>query len=81
MQVTWAHTEFGSVLAVGTVDGEVSILEDNSSPWEKRSSLATPVRVLQQKGRISSRGSVTALEFAPRQHGLQLAVASTTGLK
>ncbi|XP_031569466.1 nucleoporin SEH1-like [Actinia tenebrosa] len=77
-KVTWAHPEFGQVLASCSFDRTVAIWEEQvvgsnhtlthgQSHWVKRASL------------VDSRTSVTDVKFAPHHLGLQLATCSKDG--
>lgn len=68
-RVTWAHPEFGQVIATCSFDRTVvvweevvgeSVKEGGPSRWTKRTSL------------VDSRTSVTDVKFAPKHLGLQL---------
>lgn len=77
-KVTWAHPEFGSVLATCSFDRTVAIFEEltvadnfgerNQSHWVKRAAL------------VDSRTSVTDVKFAPKHLGLLLATCSEDGI-
>ena len=68
-RVTWAHPEFGQVLATCSFDRTAAVWEEivgdpgrdgNHSNWVKKSSL------------VDSRTSVTDVKFGPKHLGLQL---------
>lgn len=67
-RVTWAHPEFGQVIATCSFDRTAAVWEEiigeygkgNQSNWVKKSSL------------VDSRTSVTDVKFAPKHLGLQL---------
>ena len=68
MQVAWAPPEYGSVVATAAADGSLSVWEAAPGQhWKRTASLQC------------GRGSVTALEFAPTDHGPLLAAASSDG--
>jgi WD40 repeat protein len=77
-KVTWAHPEFGQVLATCSFDRSVAIWEElisdghsgerNQSHWLKKSNL------------VDSRQSVTDVKFAPKHLGLLLATSSSDGI-
>ncbi|XP_064610421.1 LOW QUALITY PROTEIN: nucleoporin SEH1-like [Liolophura sinensis] len=76
-RVTWAHPEFGQVIATCSFDRTAAILEElageaslqgGQSHWVKRSTL------------VDSRTSVTDVKFAPKHLGLQLATCSADGI-
>ncbi|KAF8062038.1 seh1l [Scenedesmus sp. PABB004] len=66
-QLAWAHPEHGAVLAVGTDAGTVLVLQGPSAGDDAWRLTAT----LDCGG-----GPISALAFAPRQHGLVLAAAA-----
>lgn len=75
-KVTWAHPEFGQIIATCSFDRSASIYEETVSEtghgmqttWLKRCSLD------------DARSSVTDIKFAPKSMGLMLATCSTDGL-
>eukprot|EP00879_Flechtneria_rotunda_P009379 GHRR01009821.1.p1 GENE.GHRR01009821.1~~GHRR01009821.1.p1 ORF type:complete len:412 (+),score=95.87 GHRR01009821.1:55-1290(+) len=88
-QLTWAYPEHGLVLAIGTNIGSVHILQGPAPNISNSSSIrdgSQPQHTKQQRqysdgwgltGRLHcGQGAVSALAFAPRQHGLVLAVGS-----
>lgn len=82
-QVAWAHPEFGSLLAVGGSDGEVSLWRrcpstQGDPPDSPTGAAAAGGRAFRSEGSVSVRGGVTALAFGAKERGLHLAVASTT---
>jgi len=75
-RVTWAHPEFGQVLASCSFDHAVCVWEEAEavddrgtvvSRWQKRAQLA------------DATDSVTDVKFCPRHLGLQLAAGSSDG--
>ena len=73
VQVAWSHPDYGQVLAVGTASGHVQIWEEEPKKPDRGSTW-----LCQSKLRASSQ-AITALSFAPKETGLRLAVASTSG--
>ncbi|XP_069813905.1 nucleoporin SEH1 isoform X1 [Dendropsophus ebraccatus] len=77
-RVTWAHPEFGQVLASCSFDRTAAVWEEivgesNDKPrgqshWVKRTTL------------VDSRTSVTDVKFAPKHIGLMLATCSADGV-
>ncbi|XP_074644781.1 nucleoporin SEH1-like [Tubulanus polymorphus] len=76
-KVTWAHPEFGQVIATCSFDRTAAVWEElvgepsidgGRSHWVKRNSL------------VDSRTSVTDVKFAPKHLGLQLATCSADGV-
>lgn len=71
LKLTWAHPEYGQILASCSFDRTVCIWEEQSSPntssWRNHAQL------------VDSRESVQDLAFAPRHLGLRLATASADG--
>ncbi|KAG1681672.1 Nucleoporin SEH1 [Nymphon striatum] len=77
-RVTWAHPEFGQVIATCSFDrtaviweehvGDKSFAERSQCHWIKRASF------------VDSRTSVTDVKFSPKHLGLQLATCSADGI-
>lgn len=78
-RVTWAHPEFGQVLATCSFDRTVAIWEEQmgqqrgslqgrSTHWVKRASL------------VDSRTEVNDVKFSPHHLGLMIATCSTDGM-
>lgn len=73
-KVTWAHPEFGQVLATCSLDRTAIIWEevierssDQTSHWAKRATL------------VDSRTSLTDIKFAPKHLGLMVVTCATDG--
>ena len=72
-QVSWAHSEHGSVIACASLDGIVTIWQQlaktpgNGAQWQQQATVT------------DSHEPVTCMQFAPAQVGPQLAVASDDG--
>lgn len=92
LKVTWAHPEFGAVLASGGVDGIVKIWvqEDVRAPAtaaRTRGGAATTggpstttgpeKRWVQRAALTDARGTIRDIEFAPPDFGLKLAAVSS----
>ncbi|KAH9984486.1 WD40-repeat-containing domain protein [Russula vinacea] len=77
-KLSWAHPEFGSVLASSSFDRTVKI-------WEEIPAADNADQQPQANGRAvlaDAKGSVRAVEFAPHQFGLKLAaIASDNHLR
>lgn len=82
-KLSWAHPEFGSIIASASFDRTVKIWEQNTSPQDDRQSPTINGSSSQGSGPISSRwieratltdakGTVRAVEFAPHHFGLKL---------
>ncbi|RXG69832.1 Nucleoporin seh1 [Armadillidium vulgare] len=75
-KVTWAHPEFGQIIATCSFDRTAIIWEETvgetsrgmQSSWYRRASL------------VDSKSSVTDVKFAPKSQGLILAACSSEGL-
>ncbi|XP_064394460.1 nucleoporin SEH1-like [Halichondria panicea] len=78
-KVSWAHPEFGQVLATCSFDRTVAIWEEQVT--EKKSPLATSsdTHWVKRASLVDSRTEVNDVKFAPRNLGLQLATCSTDG--
>lgn len=71
--ISWAHPEFGSLIATSGADQDAKI-------WEERSNTASMASRWTNKAALTeARKAVTCVEFAPRQFGLKLAVGSADG--
>jgi nucleoporin SEH1 len=86
--VSWAHAEFGNLLATAGTDQDVKIWEElsTSAPLPSgggggSTSHATAVRVKWnlKAALTDARRGLTCAEFAPRQWGLKLATGSLDG--
>lgn len=74
-RLSWAHPEFGNVIASCSEDGTVNIWEEQDrvtsvtkgEAWQRKATLCT------------TKKAVNDVKFAPRQHGLKLATASADG--
>ncbi|CAG9861588.1 unnamed protein product [Phyllotreta striolata] len=77
-KVTWAHPEFGQVLATSSFDRTAAVWEEivgelpgpgerGTRHWVRRTNL------------VDSRTSVTDVKFGPKSQGLQLATCSAEG--
>lgn len=76
-RVTWAHPEFGQVLASCSYDRMAAIWEEvagSTTPCQKRQGHWTKRATL-----VDSRTSVTDVKFSPRFLGLKLATCSADG--
>ncbi|KAJ7600694.1 WD40 repeat-like protein [Mycena floridula] len=76
-KLSWAHPEFGMILASGGFDKTVKI-------WER--AIITPSTETEESGLgrwiergvlVDARGTIRAVEFSPRHFGLKLATLST----
>lgn len=77
--MTWAHPEFGQVLATCSFDRTASIWEETVG--EKLSPAITPVKKwIRRTNLVDSRTSVTDVKFGPKKLGLLLATTSADGM-
>lgn len=68
LRLSWAHPQFGCLLASCSVDRVVHIYQrSNTGSWKKRGRL------------VDARGSVTCVAFSPPHLGLMIASCSTDG--
>ena len=71
-KLSWAHPEFGQILASCSDDGDVNIYEEQIDRNRKRK--------FTKRGRlVDSRVAVYDVQFAPRHQDLKLATASQDG--
>src|SRR6266478_1716660 len=83
-KLSWAHPEFGSVLASSSFDRTVKIWEeipaDNADQPQTNGGPAVAsgpgTRWVERAVLADAKGSVRAVEFAPHQFGLKLVRAS-----
>ena len=73
LQIAWAYSEHGGVLACVSQDGIVSIWSQQQ-PKDGQPGLWTQTASLED-----SLEPITSMQFAPKQLGLQLAAASEDG--
>lgn len=77
--MSWAHPEFGQVIATCSFDRTASVWEEVLG--EKVAATMTPARRWVKRSiLVDSRTSVTDVEFAPKYLGLLLATASADGI-
>ncbi|EDO31822.1 predicted protein [Nematostella vectensis] len=76
-KVTWAHPEFGQVLASCSFDRTVAVWEEQGKTCS--SSYMLDRLFVKRTSLVDSRTSVTDVKFAPRHLGLQLATCSKDG--
>ena len=76
--MSWAHPEFGQVLATCSFDRTASVWEDVVD--EKVAGLSHNRKWVRRTTLVDSRTSVTDVEFAPKYLGLLLATASADGI-
>lgn len=78
-RLSWAHPEFGQVLATCSFDRTVSVWEETVG--EKTAPTMTPVkRWVRRTNLVDSRTSVTDVKFGPKNQGLLLATCSVDGV-
>ncbi|KAI6115132.1 WD40-repeat-containing domain protein [Pisolithus croceorrhizus] len=87
-KVSWAHPEFGTILASASFDRTVKIweqmtytatteLQPNTSSASQQASGGSSSRWSERAALVDARGTVRAVEFAPHHFGLKLATIST----
>ncbi|KAG6329959.1 hypothetical protein ID866_9130 [Astraeus odoratus] len=86
-KLSWAHPEFGTIIASASFDRTVKIWEQTSFATAADMQPATPSAPQQPGGSssrwsqravlVDARGTVRAVEFAPHHFGLKLATIST----
>lgn len=78
-RLSWAHPEFGQVLATCSFDRTVSVWEETVG--EKTTPTMAPVkRWVRRTNLVDSRTSVTDVKFGPKTQGLLLATCSADGV-
>ncbi|KIL60918.1 hypothetical protein M378DRAFT_193550 [Amanita muscaria Koide BX008] len=83
-KVSWAHPEFGTIVASSSFDRTVKIWEQTASPNFPKQPIvngstpqATPSRWVERAMLPDAKASVRAVEFAPHRVGLKLATISS----
>ncbi|KAI5886661.1 WD40 repeat-like protein [Schizophyllum commune H4-8] len=84
-KLSWAHPEFGSIIASASYDHSVKIWEQVRATDEPAPSIngvvdgspAGPSRWVERAILTDARGSVRSVEFAPHHFGLKLATVSS----
>ncbi|KAI6045292.1 WD40-repeat-containing domain protein [Pisolithus marmoratus] len=87
-KVSWAHPEFGTILASASFDRTVKIweqttsaatteLQPNTSSAPQQAGGGSSSRWSERAALVDARGTVRAVEFAPHHFGLKLATIST----
>ncbi|PPR04774.1 hypothetical protein CVT24_007090 [Panaeolus cyanescens] len=84
-KLSWAHPEFGSIIASASFDRTVKIWEQSASPLSDSSSvngISGPAgsRWVEKAVLSEAKGTVRAVEFAPHHFGLKLATIATDNL-
>ena len=81
-KLSWAHPEFGSILASSSFDRTVKIWEQTFSESESQANGAksqNASRWIERAVLVDAKGTVRSVEFAPRYFGLKLvSVANST---
>jgi nucleoporin SEH1 len=77
-RLSWAHPEFGNIIASCSEDQIVKIWEEQTSVT--RSQIENPERWLQKAQLTDSKKAVNDVKFGPRHLGLKLASASADGV-
>lgn len=71
--LSWAHPEYGSLMATAGADGEAKI-------WEERTNATTSSSRWSAKAQLTeARKALSCVEFSPRHFGLKLATGSGDG--
>ena len=77
-RLSWAHPEFGQVLATCSFDRTASVWEEMVGEKSGPTSL-TLKRWVRKTNLVDSRTSVTDVKFGPKTQGLVLATCSADG--
>ncbi|KAG5670547.1 hypothetical protein PVAND_000801 [Polypedilum vanderplanki] len=78
-RLSWAHPEFGSVIASASFDRTASVWEETAE--QKPTPSSTPAkRWIRRTNLVDSRTSVTDVKFSPKNLGLVLATSSSDGI-
>ncbi|THH20384.1 hypothetical protein EW146_g996 [Bondarzewia mesenterica] len=82
-KISWAHPEFGPVIASGSFDRTVKIWEETTSDVDQpqlngnTSSSSSGSRWVERAVITDSKGSIRGVEFAPHDFGLKIAAISS----
>ncbi|RXW16830.1 hypothetical protein EST38_g9014 [Candolleomyces aberdarensis] len=85
-KLSWAHPEFGTIIASSSFDRTVKIWEQSiqTAAEQQQSSTSGPgpstSRWVERIALPDARGTVRAVEFAPHQFGLKLATIATDNI-
>jgi len=74
-KLSWAHPEFGSILASSSFDRTVKIWEQTYSELESQANGAksqNASRWIERAVLVDAKGTVRSVEFAPHHFGLKL---------
>ena len=72
-KVSWAHPEFGTILASSSFDRTVKVWEQTSySDPDSQTNGTSGSRWVERASLIDAKGTVRAVEFAPHHFGLKL---------
>ena len=74
-KISWAHPEFGPVIASSSFDRTVKIWERTVAEHDQQlngNGSSSPTRWVDRAFLADAKGSVRAVEFAPRYFGLKL---------
>ncbi|GJE86577.1 WD40 repeat-like protein [Phanerochaete sordida] len=78
-KISWAHPEFGNVLASSSFDRTVKVWEQTSysDADNAASGSSTASRWVERAVLVDAKGTVRAVEFAPHHFGLKMATISS----
>ncbi|KAJ6600018.1 WD40-repeat-containing domain protein [Mycena vulgaris] len=81
-KISWAHPEFGTIIASGSFDRTVKVWEQAGLPASQQPAVngnanASTSRWIERAVLPEARGTVRAVEFAPNHFGLKLASISS----
>jgi nucleoporin SEH1 len=76
-KLSWAHPEFGTILASSSFDRTVKVWEqtsysDTDAQTNGASGSSTASRWVERAVLVDAKGTVRAVEFAPHQFGLKM---------
>ncbi|KAK7678672.1 hypothetical protein QCA50_018253 [Cerrena zonata] len=81
-KLSWAHPEFGTILASSSFDRTVKVWEqtsyvDSDQPQLNGASTSSASRWTERAVLVDAKGTVRAVEFSPQHFGLKLATISS----
>ena len=76
-KLSWAHPEFGTIIASAGYDRTVKIWEQSSLAPPNEDTTSPTSRWIERAVLLEARGSVRSVEFAPRHFGFKLVIKSS----
>lgn len=82
-KLSWAHPEFGTILASSSFDRTVKVWEqtsyvDSDQPQLNGASTSSASRWTERAVLVDAKGTVRAVEFSPQHFGLKLVIINSS---